>query len=649
MTRRACLALLTALILLTFWPVHRADFVTFDDPAYVYQNPFIAHGLTWKGIQWAFQAGLTLHTSNSDHWQPVTWIFRMLEITFFGLHPVPHHVINVMLHLANTLLLFEVLRRMLQETFCSFWVAAIFAIHPMHVEAVAWVTALKDVLSGFFWMLCLWSWCRYAAHRSVPRYLAMLLFLLLTIMSKPIGMVLPFILILLDFWPLRRMPPLHLSWRTWLLEKIPLLVISILSALIALHAQGEHLRPSLHLGAVALSIVVYLWKCIVPLGLSVWHPAWKQISLTASIASIAFVLFISILVMGQRRARPHLLTGWFWFLITLLPVLSLREVAWAERYSYLPMIGLGMMAAWSLPEAARRKNGTAALAVLVLILACAARHQTRFWRDSVTLYERALAVAPDDFWIHNSLGVVWTQKKDYPQAERHFREAVRVQPDHATTYWNYGNMLMEARRPDEAIEQYQKAATLAPHNADMLASLASAYSAKGQLAKAVEQYRHALQIDPRSVKAACELGAIDTQLGNPDEAIQLYLKALEAEPENAALCNNMGNALLQQEKYKEAARYYLMAIAAAPALTSVRDNLGTALLFAGHIDEAIRVFRTSLKRDPNDVRAHYNLATCLIRSSEMEEGRDELEKAAALGPSPFADQARKDLQQGSKP
>ncbi len=657
MMRRVCYGLLIALTLLTFEPVRSFDFITFDDPAYVSNNPFIEHGLTWKGIRWAFTAGLTFDSPNSDHWQPVTWLCRMIEVEFFGLNPRAHHVVNLFFHLANTLLLYEALRRMTRDDVRSAFVAALFAIHPLHVEAVAWITALKDVLSGFFWMLTLLSYVRYTALRSPPRYMAVIAFTLLTMMSKPIGMTLPLVLILMDFWPLQRAPFIArdgLPLRAWLMEKIPLLVLAAFSAAIALRAQSDHLKTSLNPAAMAFSLATYVIKSIVPTQLCVWHPAIDQVSLLPAVAAAALLILISGVAIREHSRHPHLLVGWGWFLVTLLPVLSLKEISWAERFTYLPLIGLGIMVAWSLPAwnvicGARRAALGVSMAAVALIFAAASHHQVGFWRDSVSLYERALKVTRDNFWIHNSLGVVLSQQKDYTGAEKHFREAIAIQPAQVQSYWNYGNMLMDEQRVDDAIQEYQQAVSLAPNNADMATSLGSAYSAKNQIAKAIEQYRKALKINPMSIKAACELGVIFVQLGKIEDGIQFYRTALRVEPDNAALCNNMGNALLKQSKFDEAASYYRQALTSAPDLLSVRDNLGTALLFGEKIEEAIQTFKAVIQLNPGDARAHYNLAICYLRMGQLEEARLELQKTVLLTPSPFAEQAREDLLQWQKP
>ncbi len=653
MTRRASYGLLIALTLATFLPVRLFDFVTFDDPAYIYKNPYVEKGLTWKGIQWALTADLTFDSPSSDHWQPVTWIWRMLEVELFGLRPSFHHLVNLALHLANVLLLFEVLRRMTRDHWRSTLVAAIFAVHPLHVEAVAWVTALKDVLSGFFWMLTLWAYLRYTAQRTPLRYVLVLFLTVLTMMSKPIAMTLPFILILMDVWPLRRIPVFSMPSKAWWMEKIPLLALSATSATIAFLAQREHFQSALSPGAMVLSLGYYVCKSIVPTGLCVWHPAWEHPPLVPTVASALLLALITTVAIHQRKTLPHLLTGWIWFIITLLPVLSLKEVAWAERFTYLPLIGLGIMAAWSLPTwkdlRGRNRNvlalGTAGVMGLFVFLS---RQQLTFWSDSVSLYEHALAVTPNNYWIHNSLGVVWAQSKDYTRAENHFREAIHVRPGHAQSYWNFGNMLMDTHRFDEAIIQYRKAFELTPGDSEIAASLGSAYSAKGQMTKAIETYRAALALNPKSIKASCELGVLYVQLGKIEEGMDLYRHALQVEPENAALCNNMGNALLQKGNFDEAAQYYRQARISAPELASVRNNLGTALMLGGKFEDAIEVFQETLRRNPTDGRARYNLATCYLRTNQPGEARAELERTAAMTASPFARQAAEDLHHWDK-
>jgi protein O-mannosyl-transferase len=431
--RRLPLLLGAALALLTLavWlPALRNGFTNLDDPYYVTANPQVLRGITRAGIAWAMTAKV------ASNWHPLTLLSHMLDCQLFGLDPAGHHATSLLLHLANVLILFAVLCRMTGAAGRSAVVAALFALHPTHVESVAWVAERKDVLSALFWILAMGAWARYARQPSAGRYLLVALLMVLGLAAKPMVVTLPFALLLLDVWPLDR---LHLGWRRLILEKLPLLALSAASSLITLRYQQASLAPldvapwSLRAANALVAYAAYLGKLFLPRHLAVFYPI--PLSIPAWQAAGAALLLIAITALAVRRARrePWLLTGWLWFLGTLVPVIGLVQVgrqAMADRYLYIPSIGLFLAVVWSVAELGRRHRAvlaTAAGAVL-LALAVMTRVQIGYWSDSATLFRHALAATGDNYLAHIGLGKALMGERDCEGAAEQFRAALARYP-----------------------------------------------------------------------------------------------------------------------------------------------------------------------------------------------------------------------------
>lgn len=460
---RAGLALLT---LAAYLPVLANGFIRFDDPLYVTRNAWVKAGLTWDGFVWALTANV------ASNWHPLTLLSHMLDCELFGMDPLGHHLTSLLLHTASAVLLFEALRRMTGSVWRSAAVAALFALHPTHVESVAWVAERKDVLSGFFWMLTLLAWERYVREPSPKRYAAVALFLAAGLLSKPMVVTLPFVLLLLDVWPLRRGIP----WKIRVKEKLPLFALVAASCLVTVIAQSgaigmaSRFPMKLRLANAVLSYVAYLGKTLLPTKLAVFYPmpaefpAWKVAGAALLLAALTVLAF---------KAGRYAAVGWLWFLGTLVPVIGIVQVggqSMADRYTYIPTIGLFLIAAWGWP----RRAGWV-LAPVLLALAIGTRLQIRHWEDSETLFRHAAAVTERNFIAHLNLAQIHAERDDYGDRGRaleHFRITLSIRPTMWQAQASLGNALRRWGRPDKALPHLRNAVRLRPKDSRLRRILA---------------------------------------------------------------------------------------------------------------------------------------------------------------------------------
>jgi hypothetical protein len=493
-------AALCVLALAVFWRTGSFGFVAFDDPRYVLDNPHVLAGLSWPGVRWAFS------TTFAANWHPLTWLSLMLDVEVFGPDPGWMHRVNLLWHCADTVLLFLVLRAATGSTWRPALVAALFAVHPLHVESVAWISERKDVLSAFFWLSAMAAWVRYARRPAVGRYLLVAAAMALGLLAKPMVVTLPAVLLLLDVWPLGRADP-ERPWRSWapglLLEKLPLLALSLASSAMTLMAQSgggavaasARLPLAARMGNALVAWVWYLWKSFWPASLTAFHPhpamspggipAWKVAGAASLLAAI------SALAWRERRRRPWLAAGWAWFLVTLLPVIGLVQVGrqgMADRYAYLPIVGIFVMVAWSLPAAsAPSRVAIAAVAgAAVLALAVAARAQVETWRDTESLFSHATAVDHDNWLAWGNLGLWHFDRGRRDEALRAFLEAVRSAPWDADGWANVAACHAAEGRWGQAADALERAVALRPGDEDDLGHLAIAAARAGRPGRATE-------------------------------------------------------------------------------------------------------------------------------------------------------------------
>jgi tetratricopeptide (TPR) repeat protein len=658
---------LAAITLAVFGQTLHHEFINFDDGD-VNDNPVVARGLTVKGVVWAFAQ---IH---SDNWFPLNWLSHMLDSQLYGLNPGGHHLTNVLLHTATVILLFLVLRRMTGALWRSAFVAAVFAIHPLRVESVAWVAERKDVLSGLFFMLTLGAYARYAeiqslksearnpatrntrhasriTHHASRYYLLCVFFFALGLMCKPMLVTLPVVLLLLDYWPLRRLfvPPLHHSTTPplrLLLEKLPLLALSAASCVITLLAQHEAIQstgvfsPSCRLANALAACLVYLGQMVWPAGLAAFYP-YPLSGLPAGEVMLAGMLLagLSAFAWGRRRQQPWILIGWLWYLVMLLPVLGIIQVggqSHADRYTYLPQIGIYLAVTWLVAGwGAKRGVGRAFFAglmsvVLAALMVCAWR-QTAYWKDSETLWTHALACTTDNDVANNSLGLALSKKGRVDEAIACFQRALQINPGYGPAHASLGNMLLPRGRVDEAITHYQSALQIESSDAAVLGNLGIALFQKGRVDEAIRCFQQALQIKP-DYAAHNNLGIALARKGRVDEAIAEYQKALAINSDFAEAHNNLGNALLQQGKVDEAIARFQQALQINPAFAKAHNNLGKALLQKGSADQAIVHCQDALQISPDYADARVNLGNAFMQKGSVGEAITQFRKALQLEP-----------------
>ena len=710
---------LAAMVWVVFGQTLGHQFVNYDDNLYVYENPEVTRGLTLQGIIWAFT-----HVRCSN-WHPLTWISHMLDCQLYGLNPGGHHFTNILLHAATAILLFLVMRRMTGFLWRSAFVAAVFAIHPLRVESVAWVAERKDVLSGMFFMLTLWAYVRYVQGVTVGRvtrgkwqvagteaatepirscftflvsgfYWLTLLLFALGLMSKPMLVTLPLVLLLLDYWPLGRVagdpgqgtgeidckystPNPRLS--TLVFEKLPLFGLAAASCVATVFAQTTALQPfenislALRFGNASISCVAYLGQMFWPTGLAVLYPfPGTGVAVSAVVLSVVLLVGITGGVIVLRRRCPCLLTGWLWYLIMLLPVIGIVQVgaqARADRYTYLPQIGLYLLLTWAAAELSagwryrRLVLGGFSTVILAALMFCA-RSQAAYWRNSESLWTRALACTSDNcighynygitvlklgrvdeaitnfqqalrikpnYWeAHNNLGSALLQKGWVDEAIDQYQVALQINPDCEEACYSLGNALLQKGRVDEAVVQYEKALQINPDDADACYGLGNALLQKGQVDEAIAQYQKSLHLNPAAADSSYNLANALLKKGRVDEAIAQYEKTLDIKPDYVEAHSNLGSSLLQKGQVDEAIIHFQRALQISPGNAKARNNLGSALLQKGRVDDAIAQFREALQLKPDYAGAGYNLGNALLQAGRPDEAIAQYQKALQINP-----------------
>jgi tetratricopeptide (TPR) repeat protein len=635
-----CLALLLTSFAV-YAPVRYFDFVNFDDPEFVRDNPHVRGGLTLGGLTWACTS------VESANWFPVTRLSHLLDAQLFGMRAGPHHIASVLFHGLAALLLFAFLHRATGVRWPSAFVAFLFAVHPLHVESVAWVAERKDSLCALFWFLALLAYVRYTERPGVGRYLLVLLAFALGLMAKPMIVTLPFVLLLLDVWPLRRPPGI------W--EKLPFFALSAAGAIVTYvvqrHSGAVEALAALPVGRrvenAVVSYVVYIAKTLWPTRLAVFYPYPIDIPLwQAALAAVALA-GISILVLRSFRAYPYLAVGWLWYLGTLAPVIGLVQIgaqARADRYMYVPMVGLSIMLAWGAAAWLRRvPRGRTAVAVLAAAacLSCAAlaRTQVQYWRNSESLFRHALAVTGGNYMAHNNLGIALEEIPGrLPEAIAHYQSALRINPGCAEAHNNLGNARAQLPgRLPEAAAQYEAALRIRPAYLAAHLNLGTLLMrTPGRVPEAIAEYHTAVRLDPNNAEAHNNLGSAWAQLpGRLPEAIAEYRAALRADPDYAEAHKNLGNALAQfPGRLPEAIGEYEAALRAKPAYAEAHYNLAVTLGEAGRTPEAIGEYEAALRVNPDYEEAHYNLAVTLAKAGRLPEALAHFDAALRIKPNP---------------
>ncbi len=665
-----------------YWQVHSFDFINYDDPVYVTENPRVLEGLTWANIKWSFDS---IYGSN---WFPLTWLSLMLDRQLFGVNPGAFHLVNVALHIAGTILLFVLLARCTGGMWPSFFVAAAFALHPFHVESVAWITERKDVLSTVFWMLTMLAYVRYSQRPTIGRYILVPVMLALGLMAKPMLVTLPFVLLLFDYWPLGRLrlrradadvagKGKSVMWL--LLEKAPLFALAVVSCVVTLIAQSRTVSTfrvfslSDRITNATVAYATYIAKTFWPAGLAIFYPhPHGAIPVWQVAVSAAALLVISVVVFMFRRKR-YLVTGWLWYLGTLVPVIGLVQVgaqAMADRYTYVPLAGLFVMVAWGLKDIAAEKRYLKRAAVAGGLAVCAALTvltfgQVGYWRNTITLFQHTLDVTADNYVAHNNLGIALAEKDDLAAAMTHFEATLKIKPDDTDAHFNLAKALAKKDRVEEAMKHYEAVLRIRPGDADTYGDLASLQAEQGRFEQAVAVYRKALSLNAddgrlhsglglallragrldeaiAELKSAvelkpdsttyCNLGMAVSLTGELDKAMEYYKKAIRLDPKNAEAYYNLGNAYLARGKLREATVEYGRAIEIRNDYVKAHGNLAVALAQQGKLDEAIKNFEKAAELEPNSPDAHFNLAGTLLEKGDTGRAVEHLRKVVELVP-----------------
>ena len=565
-----CLGLI-ALDIFVFAPVRHYDFVTWDDPDYVTNNRQVLSGVVWPALKWA------LTTGYAANWHPLTWVSLMLDAQMYGTTAAGYHLTNLLFHVANTLLLLGLLHWMTGALGRSAFVAALFAVHPLHVESVAWVSERKDVLSTLFWMLTLLAYVAYARKPGAARYMLVFLFYALGLMAKPMLVTLPFVLVLLDVWPLRRLAlgigaksraGSKFSGDFWssglrlLIEKLPLVGIAIASSIVTIVVQGkwgavtglDRFPLSLRAANALVSYMIYMGQMLWPARLAAFYPYPRSLSAGWVMGAMLFLVAVSAAAIREIHRRPFLTVGWLWYLGTLVPVIGLIQVggqARADRYTYVALIGLFIVFAWGTTDLlARWRYRAVALsaAAVVVILACAitARAQVRYWDNAISLWEHTLQVTERNPLAHNDLGVALVAEGRVTEAIPHYYEALRFNPTYAEAQYNLGNALARLGKGPEAIPHYLEALRIRPAYAQVHNNLGTTLLTQGKLNEAIPHYEEALRIQPDYTEAHNNLGIALASEGRLPEAIAHFTEALRIQPDYADAHGNLQHALAEQ-------------------------------------------------------------------------------------------------------
>jgi tetratricopeptide (TPR) repeat protein len=622
------IALVLALVTLGLYgPVLGHAFIDFDDDLYVTANPMVQQGWTWHVLAWAWTTG---HASN---WHPLTWLSHITDCSLFGLEPAGHHAISALLHTANTLLLFLLLRWMTGAVWRAAIVAALFGWHPLHVESVAWVAERKDVLSTFFFLLAIWAYLRYAEEFNPPSprlwrarvqgskfkvfYGLSLLLFACGLMSKPMVVTLPFVLLLLDYWPLERFGP-GVGARL-VVEKLPFLALSAADCVVTYFAQksGGAVSDAMPFFLRALNAVLsygrYLGRMFWPAKLAVIYPYSTTVPMDELCACVLLLVALTWLALKCRQ-RKYLVTGWFWYLGTLAPVIGFVQAgpqSSADRFTYIPLIGIFMMIVWGVADLAgkwRLPTWAPTLAAALVLAACAAgtELQLSYWSDSGTLFNHALAVTQDNFLAWNNLGSHLLRQGKAEEALRCFTISLQER-ERPVNLRNAGMALEALHRASAAAAFFGKALAMDPHYIPARMSLADSLADSGRNDEAAGEYRKVLQLDPGYADAHCNLACALAAQGKTAEAMTELQEALRLSPSDASTHCNLGNLLMEQGKLDEAADEYRAALRSKPRSPEIHANLGAVLALQGRRQEAMDEFNEALRLAPNFTQAKERL------------------------------------------
>lgn len=606
-----CVGLFLA-VFAVFSPALKCDFINLDDPAYITENPHVQQGITAESLKWAFTTG------HASLWIPLTWISHMLDIQFYGLNPMGHHFTSILIHAVNSVLLFLLLRRMTGALWASAFIAAMFGLHPLRVESVAWACERKDVLSTFFWLLTVGAYVRYVQTpvRRAKWFAFALLFFAFALMSKPMVVTLPFVLLLIDLWPLKRINISKITvgnLKPLLLEKLPFIALALGSSIVTIMVGRDavssfnSLTFAQRIENALVAYVRYIGKMFWPTKLAAFYPYPDQWFWWQIIASIASLITITAIVIRQLRLRPYMAVGWFWFVGALLPVIGIVQAgaqSMADRFTYVPTLGLLILVTWTAIEFVRNRTVLTIGAISAICACCVVTPiQAGYWKNSETLFTHAIAVTDKNYVAYNSLGVYLSNIDQTDEAIASYKKSVEIDPTYDQAHNNLGVALSHTGDIGAAIHEYQIVLRHDPSNSDAYNNYGIALAMEGQLDAAIENFHAALRYNPDSASAHGDLANV-----------------------YAAQANNLfaqGNADAAEAKFDAAISEYNNSLQLVPEDSQTHKNLGNVFAQRGKMDEAIREFRKSIEIRPENPEAHFALGFVLARQGKSTEAEAE--------------------------
>ncbi|MGB8226155.1 MAG: tetratricopeptide repeat protein [Sedimentisphaerales bacterium] len=637
-------AVLAVITIIAYEPLRHNGFVGYDDDEYVLDCPQVRQGLTLETLKWAFAE------PHFHNWHPITTLNYLIEYEFFGINAFGYHLTSLLLHIINSLLMLMILKKMTGAFWPSVFAAAVFAVHPLQVESVAWVAEQKNVISGLFWLLTIAAYIRYAEKPAAGRYIVLLLVYGLCLMTKAIVVVVPFVLLLLDFWPLRRIT--RNTMGRIIIEKIPLLISAVLLIVVTTLAQKSggaiktmpYFAFQYRLENAIVSYARYPVMMVYPVNLAVFYPhPGPKIALWQPLLAMLTLAVITGLVFYFGRQRRYLITGWLWYVGTLVPVIGLIQLggqAMADRYMYLPMVGLLIIIAELLSEAAQKwRNSRYVLfvisGVIFIVLIIVTRNQVRYWKDDFTLFGHAIDVTKNNENMHYNIGHAYQQKGQFEKAMEHYKEALRIEPGDLQAMNNLGVLLLSQKKTDEALKIFEKAVQLNSRYIDSINNLGLALREKGRVKEAMEKWQQVLDLEPMQPEAHYNIGVTMLRNGGYSQAVEHLRKALEKKRNWVEVYNYLGTAYMAIGQFKAAMDSYNEAIKLKPNDINIESNIALTLAKLGKTEEANQIWQRILARDPENFKAHYGLGRLLADKKQLDEAMEHFNKVLQAKPDWF--------------
>ncbi|MCK5174840.1 MAG: tetratricopeptide repeat protein [Planctomycetes bacterium] len=644
---------LAAATFIAFEEVRHNGFVNYDDTVYVTQNEHVRAGITRESVYWAF----TSRHEGTGNWHPVTWLSHMLDCQLFDLESYWHHLTNLLFHIANAMLLFWIMRRMTGALWPSVFVAAVFALHPQRVESVAWLAERKDVLSGFFWLLTIAAYTRYTAGGGLWRYMAVVVSFALGLMAKPMLVTLPFVLLILDYWPLYRLRPDRKvlqkgprsgeslqpggqtpTLRFLLIEKIPLFILTAVSCVATFIIQrshgamveGFHLPLNIRLINASVSYVQYIVKMFWPTGLAVLYP-YNPGMIPAWQVAGAFLLLLFVtagaIYASIRLKHRWFLAGWLWYIGTMVPVIGLVQVgsqSMADRYTYIPMVGVSIIIAWGAAQLSRKwpyydiRLGIVG-SILLLVLAVCTRFQVLHWRNDLALFGRAVAVTKNNCTMHKCYGVALLEAGRFDEAEVNLTESLRIKPDYADGHESLGLLYHKQERFDEAIASYQEALRLGKRVKAITFRLAEVYADDDRFELAIDNYLKVLELQPDSVDTRFKIGVLLFKQGKYDQAMDYFQYIVSERPGSGQTLYYIGQIRAWKGEFDRAIEDFDKAIDAGVRSADLCNNYAIALISQGKSDLAAVKWQEALLLKPEHADANRNMGLIMVQQQNYDE------------------------------